>query len=97
MPTCTPSTHTSHTTVANIGKAISDLKCCIQAPGRGSARVNAGQTLAARKGSAMPTPSAANTASACMGGMVRAAPSETPMNGAVQGLATATASTPVRK
>ena len=45
----------------------------------------------------MPNPSAANTASACTVGMVMAAPSEAPMNGAVQGLATATASTPVRK
>ena len=48
MPACTPSTHTSHTTVANIGKAISVLKCCIHTPGRGSARASAGQALAAK-------------------------------------------------
>ena len=48
MPTCCPSTHTSQTTVANIGKAITVLKCAIQTPGRGSRRASAGQALAAR-------------------------------------------------
>ena len=96
-PTCTPSTQTSQTTVANIGKAIRVLKCDIQAPGRGIQRASAGQALAARNGSAMPRPKAANTASACAVGIDKAAPSEAPMNGAVQGEATATARTPVRK
>ena len=45
----------------------------------------------------MPRPSAANTASACTGGNATAAPSDAPMNGAVHGDATATASTPVKK
>ena len=45
----------------------------------------------------MPTPSAANTVSACSAGMSIASPSEAPMNGAVQGEAMATASTPDRK
>ena len=36
MPLCWPSTQTSQTTVANIGKAISWRKVSIQAPGRGS-------------------------------------------------------------
>ena len=43
----------------------------------------------------MPRPSAANTARACGAGIVNALPSATPMNGPVQGEATATASTPV--
>ena len=43
----------------------------------------------------MPRPSAAKTASACAVGSVTANPSEAPMKGAVQGEATATASTPV--
>ena len=43
----------------------------------------------------MPRPSAAKMASACTIGSVTASPSEAPMKGAVQGEATATASTPV--
>jgi hypothetical protein len=43
----------------------------------------------------MPAPNAANTAKACTGGCVNATPSAAPMNGAVHGDATATASTPV--
>ena len=95
MPACCPSTHTSQTTVANIGKAISTLKCAIHTPGRGSSRASCGKALAARKGKAMPRPSAPKTASACAVGKVTAAPSDAPMKGAVQGEATATASTPV--
>ena len=48
MPLCCPSTHSSQTTVANIGKAMNWRKCAIQAPGRGSARAMAGHQLAAR-------------------------------------------------
>ena len=73
------------------------LKCSIQTPGRGRSRATAGQALATKYGSAMPRPSAANTAMPCADGRATAAPSEAPMKGAVQGEATATASTPVRK
>ena len=45
----------------------------------------------------MPSPRATNTDSAMAVGWVRAKPSAEPMNGAVQGLATTTASTPVKK
>jgi hypothetical protein len=48
IPVCWPSTQTSQTTVANIGKAIRRRKVSIQAPGRGSARATAGTRLAAR-------------------------------------------------
>ena len=48
MPVCWPSTQTSQTTVANIGKAISRRKVCIHGPGRGSALATAGTKLAAR-------------------------------------------------
>ena len=44
----------------------------------------------------MPRPSAAKTDNACVAGSDTASPSEAPMKGAVQGDATATASTPVR-
>ena len=45
----------------------------------------------------MPRPSTANSNSDCAAGSVNAKPSAAPMNGAVHGEATATASTPVRK
>ena len=45
----------------------------------------------------MPAPRAANTSSATAGGWVMAKPRAVPMRGAVQGLATTTASTPVKK
>ena len=45
----------------------------------------------------MPEPRAANTSSAMAGGWVTAKPNAVPMNGAVQGLATTVASTPVKK
>ena len=48
MPLCWPSTHTSHTTVANMGKAMKRRKVSIHAPGRGRARATAGHRLAAR-------------------------------------------------
>ncbi len=48
MPTCWPSTHTSQTTVPNIGNAISPLNVTIHGPGRGKARATAGKALAAR-------------------------------------------------
>ncbi|MNV96642.1 hypothetical protein D3C71_1916710 [compost metagenome] len=44
----------------------------------------------------MPIPSAAKISSACPAGMLMASPMEAPMNGAVQGEAMATASTPLR-
>ena len=44
----------------------------------------------------MPKPRAANTAKAWGAGQVTASPMDAPMNGAVHGEATATASTPVK-
>jgi hypothetical protein len=95
MPVCWPSTQTSQTTVANIGKAITVLKCAIHTPrprqqprqrrpGAGG-QVGQGHAQAQR----------GKDASACAVGSVTASPSEAPMKGAVQGEATATASTPV--
>jgi hypothetical protein len=70
------------------------LNVSIQAPGRGSQLATCGNRLAARYGSAMPTPSMPNTASACHAGNPKAKPSDAPMKGAVQGEAIPTASTP---
>ena len=95
VPVCWPSTQASQTTVASIGNAIAVLKVAIHTPGLGSMRASLGQALAARYGNAMPTPSAANSVSACTEGSVKARPSAAPMKGAVQGEAMATASTPV--
>ncbi len=69
----------------------------IHAPGRGSQWPTAGTQAAARKGSASPSPRAAKIPSACAAGRLMAYPSDAPMNGAVQGEAMATASTPDRK
>ena len=46
MPLCWPSTQTSQTTVANIGKAINCRKPTIHGPGRGITRATAGSALA---------------------------------------------------
>ncbi len=48
MPLCWPSTHTSHTTVASMGKARKRRSVSIHAPGRGRARAKAGSQLASR-------------------------------------------------
>ena len=48
IPLCWPSTHSSHTTVANMGNDKPCRKVFIQAPGRGRARATAGHQLANR-------------------------------------------------
>ena len=80
--------------MANIGNARAWRSVFIQGPGRGILRASAGDRLAAKNGSAMPVPMAANTSRACQLGKPSAKPSEAPMKGAVQGEATATASRP---
>ena len=72
------------------------LKVFIQAPGRGRKRVSAGAKDSTRIGKAMPKPSERNTSIATTQGWVRANPSAGPMNGAVQGVATMVANTPVK-
>jgi hypothetical protein len=73
------------------------LRVSIHAPGRGKRDASPGTKPISRNGSASPSPSARNTSSASSGCAVKAKASADPMNGAVQGLATTTASTPVKK
>ena len=58
--------------------------------------MSCGASVSTRNGSARPSPSARITASASAAGWVRAKPTAVPMNGAVQGVATTAASTPVK-
>ena len=95
-PDWRPSTHTSHTAVANSGKASAWRSVTIHAPGRGRRASRPGSSASSRYGAAMPSPSAVKIASASAAGRASAKPSAAPMNGAVQGVATSTASTPVR-
>ena len=63
MKTCAPSTHASHATVAYSGNARNCLTRSIHAPGRGSRLRQPGNHASSTYGSAMPAPSATNTAS----------------------------------
>ena len=81
-------------TVASMGNARAWRRVTIQMPGLGKACATAGTQLANKKGKAKPRPMQANTDKACQAGMVIATPKDAPINGAVQGEATATASTP---
>ena len=73
------------------------MRVSIQAPGRGSARRAGGHRVSTRKGSGEAEAEAAKTASATPALWVSAKPTAEPMNGAVQGVATSVASTPVKK
>ena len=64
-------------------------------PGRNRARP--GTALSARYGEARPSPMTRNTSTVTGGGAARPAAIATAMNGAVQGVATSTASAPVKK
>ncbi len=93
---CSPYTHSSQTTVRYSGNASSWRKPSSHGPGRGNARATAGTSPSSSIGAARPRPSAANTASAAAAGCASAQPSAVPMKGAVHGLATMTASAPVK-
>ena len=80
-----------------MGTAMTLRKVSIQGPGLGSQAAHPGMQQSKSQGSAMPKPSARKTASASAAGCVTAKPSAAPIKGAVQGLATMTASMPVRK
>ena len=96
-PACNDNTQTSQAAVANIGKARNCLKRTIHGPGFGIRRSSAGAMLSRRNGRASPRPSASITAIATAAVWPSAKPTAAPMKGAVQGVATMTASTPVKK
>ena len=80
-----------------MGKASICCRRCIQGPGLGRNRSQAGSRLSSKTGRAKPPPRVRNTASASQAGRVTAKPSAAPMKGAVHGLATTAARTPVAK
>ena len=96
-PASCASTQASHAAAPYIGKARNCFSRSIQGPGRGRNDKACGQTPKIMKGSAKPRPSARKIKSADTTLWVRAKPSAAAMKGAVQGAATATASTPVKK
>src|SRR5690606_24540462 len=83
--------------VRYIGKASTCLSVSIHAPGLGRRSASAGTKPISRNGSARPRPNIRNIASAIHGNAVKANASAPPMNGAMHGLATTQASTPVKK
>ena len=94
-PACRLMTHNSHAAAAYIGNASAPRSTSIQAPGRGSSRATPGTSAKARNGAANPSPNAPNTSSATGAGAASATANAAPINGAVQGVATSTASSPV--
>ena len=97
QPLCAQSTETSQSAAPYMGQAMMRRSFSIQGPGRGSSRVRPGASARISVGAASPRPSAANTARVAGAGMTKAAPIAAAMKGAVQGLATNTASAPVAK
>ena len=93
---CLPTTQSNHKAVKNRGKAKNCLKVSIQGPGFGSLEVRLGNHVRAMKGSAIPNPRNAKTSNATYIGCEMANPNAGPINGAVHGLATVVANTPVK-
>ena len=93
---CLPTTQSNHKAVKNKGKAKNCLKVSIQGPGFGSLEERLGNHVRAMKGSAIPNPRNAKTSNATYIGCEMANPSAGPINGAVHGLATVVANTPVK-
>src|SRR5204863_3819896 len=91
---CAPRTQASQMTVPYNGKASTCLKRSSQGPGRGSWRRQPGKHASRTYGDAMPMPSATKITSIVAADPASAKPSAAPMNGAVHGDATTTASTP---
>ena len=96
-PTRRPKTHPSQIVVANSGNASTWRNVSIHRPGRGTIASSAGNHRSAANGSAIPTPSAVNTANASKAGADIAYPIAVPMNGAVHGVAITVASRPLVK
>ena len=97
-PVCRPRIQARPKAVRNIGTARMRCSVSIQAPRPAAAAgASAGTKPMRRKGSARPSPSPPNTASAPAAGSTKAAPKAAPMNGPVQGVAMKAASAPVKK
>jgi hypothetical protein len=95
-PICRAKTRASHTTLAKRGNAIASLKVTIHSPGLGRKRRREGRYERSRYGALMPSPRLVNTMNPEIAGRVSVAARAELMNGAVQGVATAVASAPLR-
>ena len=82
---------------AGLCDSLLGLRCASEISQHYFVRSNEGTEDSSRNGAAMPAPSDAKMANEVIGGCVIANPSAEPMNGAEHGLATTTASTPVKK
>ena len=94
-PVCLPATHSNQRAVRYMGNAKNCFRFSIHCPGLGSFDASDGINVSATKGSAIPSPKKAKINSATLLFCEIAKPSAGPMKGAVQGLATVVASTPV--
>jgi hypothetical protein len=90
-------TQTSQATAANIGRERIFLKVFIQAPGLGRKERSAGKNEKRRTGEAKPRAKEQKIRRVPMAGRAKAAAKATPIKGAVQGEATATAKRPEAK
>src|SRR5207247_1108965 len=86
----------SQMTVASIGKPIAILNFSIHTPGFGRNFSQSGRQLNTTYGAASPKATANNVRTMTADGCVNANPSATPRNGAVQGVASKVASTPLK-
>src|SRR3989338_5494910 len=93
---CPASTHNSQMTVANNGKPKNFLKSSIQAPGLGKNFNSPGDKHSTTNGNAIPKPKNIKinifTAAVCVSAKLKAVP----IKGAVQGVATIVAKTPLK-
>ena len=96
-PDCWLITQTSQAAAAYIGKASAWRKIAIHGPGFGRRRPRPGKKPRSAKGAARPRPIARKTAKVAAGGAAKPAAIAAPMKGAVQGVATSTARSPVKK
>jgi len=90
-------TQASQATAANMGIERIFLKVFIQAPGLGRKESREGKKESSSTGEAKPTAREEKTSKVPRGGRAKAEAKATPMKGAVQGEATATASRPEAK
>ena len=95
-PASCASTQVSHAAAPYMGKARNCFSRSIQVPGLGMKDKARGKSARIRNGRAKPKPSDRKISNADTVLCVRAKPSAAAMKGAVQGAATATASTPVK-
>src|SRR5476651_1937705 len=86
----------SHTTVASIGKPMAILNFSIHAPGLGRNFSHAGFQLNKTYGAERPRPTVKKISAMTAALWAKAKPSAAPKNGAVQGVASAVASTPLK-